>query len=161
VLAGQVIQPNPNSNPNPIIQDLNSTPLKLTMPRRPPPSALRLHPGPTPPRSWLKHTLPSLPRPAFYPPKLALPDRVALVPESTTQSRSSSPVDSSSSSRRSSIDQEEEYQQPQGRILRGPWDRSRNFAESTVDVSGLVRAPKRAAVTVGNAVPDLNAGPFW
>ncbi|KAF8531169.1 hypothetical protein JB92DRAFT_2853919 [Gautieria morchelliformis] len=39
------------------------------MPRRPPPSALLLHHGPTPPRSQPKHTLPALPRPAFCTPK--------------------------------------------------------------------------------------------
>ncbi|KAK7043758.1 hypothetical protein VNI00_008370 [Paramarasmius palmivorus] len=37
------------------------------MPRRPPPSALRLVPGPTPPRNAPKHTMPSVPRPTFCP----------------------------------------------------------------------------------------------
>ncbi|TCD68227.1 hypothetical protein EIP91_011296 [Steccherinum ochraceum] len=37
------------------------------LPRRPPPSALRLVQGPLPHRARPKHTLPSLPRPAFYP----------------------------------------------------------------------------------------------
>src|SRR5262245_51190710 len=36
------------------------------MPRRAPPSALRLHSGPTPPRNTPKHTLPSLPQPIFH-----------------------------------------------------------------------------------------------
>lgn len=36
-------------------------------PRRPPPTALRLVGGPLPARSRPKHTLPSLPRPAFHP----------------------------------------------------------------------------------------------
>jgi len=35
-------------------------------PRRRPPTALRLVAGPLPPRSKPKHTLPSIPRPAFY-----------------------------------------------------------------------------------------------
>jgi len=35
--------------------------------RRPPPTALHLVSGPLPPRNKPKHTLPSLPRPAFYP----------------------------------------------------------------------------------------------
>ncbi|EJF62462.1 hypothetical protein BD309DRAFT_976553 [Dichomitus squalens] len=38
------------------------------MPRRQPPSALRLHVGPLPPRGKPKHTMPSLPRPAFHGP---------------------------------------------------------------------------------------------
>ncbi|KAI6117606.1 hypothetical protein EDD16DRAFT_1588052 [Pisolithus croceorrhizus] len=42
------------------------------MPRRPPPSALRLFQGPLPPRSEPKHRLPSVPSPTFYP-KGALP----------------------------------------------------------------------------------------
>ncbi|KAG7092183.1 hypothetical protein E1B28_008552 [Marasmius oreades] len=37
------------------------------MPRRSPPTALRLASGPTPPRNTPKHTMPSVPRPAFYP----------------------------------------------------------------------------------------------
>ncbi|KAF9264954.1 hypothetical protein L218DRAFT_1076382 [Marasmius fiardii PR-910] len=37
------------------------------MPRRSPPTALRLASGPTPPRNTPKHTMPSLPRPTFYP----------------------------------------------------------------------------------------------
>lgn len=36
------------------------------MPRRSPPTPLRLHVGPLPPRGMPKHTMPSLPRPAFY-----------------------------------------------------------------------------------------------
>jgi hypothetical protein len=37
------------------------------MPRRPAPTPLRLHPGPTPPRNHVKFTLPSLPQQSFYP----------------------------------------------------------------------------------------------
>lgn len=37
------------------------------MPRRPPPTPLRLHEGPLPTRSRPKHTLPSVPRPTFVP----------------------------------------------------------------------------------------------
>lgn len=43
------------------------------MPRRPAPSPLRLHQGPLPARGQPKHTLPSLPRPAFHPPVQAAP----------------------------------------------------------------------------------------
>ncbi|OSD02791.1 hypothetical protein PYCCODRAFT_1467480 [Trametes coccinea BRFM310] len=38
------------------------------MPRRSPPTPLRLHTGPLPARGKPKHTLPSLPRPAFHGP---------------------------------------------------------------------------------------------
>lgn len=38
------------------------------MPRRPPPSPLRLVHGPLPPRGESKFTMPSVPRPIFYPP---------------------------------------------------------------------------------------------
>ncbi|KAI0340682.1 hypothetical protein BDW22DRAFT_1360112 [Trametopsis cervina] len=37
------------------------------MPRRSPPTPLRLHEGPLPPRSKPRHTLPSVPRPTFVP----------------------------------------------------------------------------------------------
>lgn len=37
------------------------------MPRRAPPTSLRLIQGPTPPRNAPKHTLPSMPRPTFHP----------------------------------------------------------------------------------------------
>ncbi|KAI8998897.1 hypothetical protein BD414DRAFT_476364 [Trametes punicea] len=67
------------------------------MPRRSPPTPLRLHTGPLPPRGQPKHTLPSLPRPAFHGPtpsahsgpvpraRMAHTDLPALViPEPTT-----------------------------------------------------------------------------
>ncbi|KAI5835615.1 hypothetical protein K523DRAFT_318942, partial [Schizophyllum commune Tattone D] len=40
------------------------------MPRRPPPSSLRLSGGPTPPRGFAKFAVPSVPRPTFHPPSL-------------------------------------------------------------------------------------------
>lgn len=51
------------------------------MPRRPPPTALRLIEGPTPPRGYVRHKLPSLPRPTWYPPSFvpkASPSRTAI-----------------------------------------------------------------------------------
>ena len=38
----------------------------FNMPRRPPPTPLRLHQGPMPSRGKPKHTMPSLPRPVFH-----------------------------------------------------------------------------------------------
>ncbi|KAI0781219.1 hypothetical protein BD413DRAFT_24173, partial [Trametes elegans] len=46
----------------------HTTSMQPTMSRRSPPSPLRLHVGPLPPRGKPKHTLPSMPRPAFYAP---------------------------------------------------------------------------------------------
>lgn len=40
---------------------------KQSMPRRPPPSPLRLVQGPLPPRGRSKFTMPSMPRPIFHP----------------------------------------------------------------------------------------------
>lgn len=45
----------------------------VTPVRRPPPSSLRLVGGPLPARSRPKHTLPSLPRPAFHPKVTPMP----------------------------------------------------------------------------------------
>ncbi|KAF8526832.1 hypothetical protein BU17DRAFT_82252 [Hysterangium stoloniferum] len=100
------------------------------MPRRPPPTALRLHPGPTPPRSHPKHTLPSVPRPAFYAPKAApIPDRVHVASKAMPWE-----VELGISSKK---------EEPR---MRGPWDRSRSLGESTVDVSMVIRAPERVKV---------------
>jgi len=41
--------------------------IQPNMPRRAPPTPLRLYQGPLPPRSIPKHTLPSVPRPTFVP----------------------------------------------------------------------------------------------
>lgn len=53
------------------------------MTRRAPPTALRLIPGPTPPRNHCRHTLPSVPRPTFHEPSF-----VARAPSQTRQRRS-------------------------------------------------------------------------
>lgn len=37
------------------------------MPRRPAPTPLKLHPGPTPARNFVKFTLPTMPQQSFYP----------------------------------------------------------------------------------------------
>ncbi|CDO69001.1 hypothetical protein BN946_scf184834.g8 [Trametes cinnabarina] len=51
------------------------------MPRRSPPTPLRLHTGPLPPRGMPKHTLPSIPRPAFHgPTPLTMDDASKPVP---------------------------------------------------------------------------------
>lgn len=127
-------------------------PLK-TVPRRPPPSPLRLHTGPTPPRNVPKHNLPSLPRPTFYPAKAGFTDLpvgnwglgllnlsvedLALPPTPTTR-RSIESIRSSSSLSSS----------PKSQRVLGPWERSRNLSETSLNIDSLIRAPKRAAVSV-------------
>lgn len=62
------------------------------MPRRPAPTPLRLHPGPTPPRNFVKYTLPSKPQQIFYPSVSArmIPVEKHGVSHSRSHSRSSS-----------------------------------------------------------------------
>ncbi|KAF8589964.1 hypothetical protein K439DRAFT_1382514 [Ramaria rubella] len=106
------------------------------MPRRPPPSALRLHPGPTPSRQEPKHRIPSIPVPAFYPSIRA--------PLNPSPARARSPV----------ADLEGWFVPAPAQslrakpALRGPWDHSRSLSESTLDVDSLIRAPRPAAVIV-------------
>lgn len=101
----------------------------MSMVRRPPPSALKLHQGPMPPRCYPKHTLPSRPCPALALPRLmsvkdnflAIVTHNLVLPDphlSVTEKHVSIPR------------------------LRGPWDRSRSFEESPVDIRGLVRLPE-------------------
>jgi hypothetical protein len=62
------------------------------MPRRPAPTPLRLHPGPTPPRNFVKFTLPSKPQQTFYPSvsNRMIPVEKQSASHSRTHSRSSS-----------------------------------------------------------------------
>ncbi|KIP10334.1 hypothetical protein PHLGIDRAFT_125677 [Phlebiopsis gigantea 11061_1 CR5-6] len=138
------------------------------MPRRPPPTPLRLVNGPLPPRRQPKHTLPSLPRPAFYPPiaviqgpvprpratsisgdlvepalELSLPEDIAFGLSLTSMSRRSS-TDSVMSSRRSSM-----VSGPPSPALelksRGPWDHSSSI-QIPFDVSAVLLPPKPAVL---------------
>ncbi|EIN07669.1 hypothetical protein PUNSTDRAFT_126649 [Punctularia strigosozonata HHB-11173 SS5] len=140
------------------------------MPRRPPPTSLRLVAGPLPPRSKPRHTLPSLPMPAFYPtaetrlrekprasrdaPVLAIDTSVPAAlafpagasPISADDSRlrhsrSSSSISSTSSTPASPAAR-------QTRAIRGPWDHSSSIPFQ-VDVDALLAAPAPAALTVG------------
>lgn len=120
------------------------------MPRRPPPSALRLVQGPLPPRYVPKHTLPSLPCPAFQPEaslprkplpsprsrradsvQLTFPNLPPLDAEIATicRSASSTPTSSPTSEKR----------------IRGPWEHS-GCINVQVDVGSLLAFPEPAAL---------------
>ena len=138
------------------------------MPRRPPPTPLRLVEGPLPPRRQPKHTLPSLPRPAFYPPvaviqgpvprprarsitadmvepalELPLPEDIASRLSFASVGRRSS-TDSDVSSRRSSIASGPPSPAPELKY-RGPWDHSSSI-KIPFDVSAVLPPPKPAAL---------------
>ncbi|KIJ17085.1 hypothetical protein PAXINDRAFT_167886 [Paxillus involutus ATCC 200175] len=123
------------------------------MRRRSPPSALRLFQGPLPPRSQPKHTLPSIPLPAFHPeaalpygptpalrsrPTHTFPDLPPLDLELAAICRPSSSGNSSSTSSPTSS--------PTKR-LRGPWDDSSSVG-LVVDVDSILVMPKPAAIGV-------------
>ncbi|EGO21690.1 hypothetical protein SERLADRAFT_474423 [Serpula lacrymans var. lacrymans S7.9] len=122
------------------------------MPRRSPPTALRLVQGPLPPRSQPRHTLPSVPRPVFQPvaylprgpsptPRPRIPGESAatysqLPPldinfSSAPSSNSSSPVLGSSPA--------------SGSRVRGPWDHHRSI-ELRVDIDSILKMPMPVVV---------------
>ncbi|KAF8894439.1 hypothetical protein BD779DRAFT_838153 [Infundibulicybe gibba] len=119
------------------------------MPRRAPPTSLRLVSGPIPPRSGPRHTLPSVPLPAFHPITL---NSVSHETHRRAQGWSSwqpwrstsdltdcpetvSPVDPDMSSRSGSP-----------KSIRGPWDHSRTIP-LPFDVENLLAAPKPVAIS--------------
>ncbi|KAG1796807.1 uncharacterized protein HD556DRAFT_286824 [Suillus plorans] len=116
-------------------------------PRRAPPSALRLVQGPLPPRAAPKHTLPSLPCPAFQPlphgpipqsrihrsdsmrPTLSDLPPLDIEIANTYRSSSSTPISSSPTEHR----------------IRGPWNHSSGISVQ-VDIDSLIAFPKPAAL---------------
>ncbi|TFY65458.1 hypothetical protein EVG20_g5574 [Dentipellis fragilis] len=123
------------------------------MPRRPPPTSLRLVEGPLPPRGRSKFTLPSVPRPTFQAPAVAprgpIPrarhpspapmnvhmshDRLPplVIPTELASSLSVRPSPSSS---------------PKEKITRGPWDHHRSISVQ-FDLESVLAPPKRAAIS--------------
>ncbi|KIY64905.1 hypothetical protein CYLTODRAFT_81973 [Cylindrobasidium torrendii FP15055 ss-10] len=97
------------------------------MPRRLPPSPLNLVAGPAPPRSFPKHTLPSVPRPVFYPAQAS----AGPAPRGTTRT---APVAFGGG-----------IQIKKHIVSRGPWDHSGSI-EVNIDVDTLVPLPLPAAV---------------
>ncbi|OJA12042.1 hypothetical protein AZE42_02046 [Rhizopogon vesiculosus] len=123
--------------------------------RRQPPSALRLMQGPLPPRTAPRHTLPSLPCPAFHPEaslprgpapsprtrradpaRLAFPDLPPLDVEIATICRSASSTPTTLSSSPTSE-----------KRIRGPWEHS-GCISVQVDVDSLIAFPKPTAVSL-------------
>ncbi|KAI0048228.1 hypothetical protein FA95DRAFT_1491300 [Auriscalpium vulgare] len=101
------------------------------MPRRPPPTALRLVEGPLPPRGRAKFTLPSVPRPIFHPPAVVAHGPV---PRARLQAKEGA------------ADGGKQGAHGKGQT-RGPWDHSRSISVP-LDVSALLQTPARAAVNV-------------
>ncbi|CAL1703974.1 unnamed protein product [Somion occarium] len=155
-----------------------SSKFELVVPanRRPPPSALRLVSGPLPARNQPKHSLPSLPRPAFYPkahvtfegpkPRRRVSsgfgiDALPLVEEPTPPTQYSIPPlvipgsmfaerggDSGNSSPTSEGSVHSRPPSPRtDRVIRGPWDHS-SAIKVQIDVESLLAPPRPAAINV-------------
>lgn len=125
---------------------LFSLTIPIIMPRRPPPSALRLFQGPLPPRSEPKHRLPSVPSPTFYP-KGALPRQLSPPPRvqpvcarmaCTEPTRLSLDISGSSPTSNPCC---------ATKRRRGPWDDS-SSVDLRVDVDSLLAVPKPVVVCV-------------
>ncbi|KAI0362745.1 hypothetical protein OH77DRAFT_81505 [Trametes cingulata] len=146
------------------------------MPRRSPPTPLRLHNGPLPARGQPKHTLPSLPRPAFHGPTpsfsgpvprarmvhtelppIVIPD-VPVIPGSgaaipglftaaETGSGPSSPTSSASSTSSLGSGGSVSGRKKSREVLRGPWDHS-GAIHVPFDVGAVLPPPRPAAINV-------------
>ncbi|KAK0448375.1 uncharacterized protein EV420DRAFT_856457 [Desarmillaria tabescens] len=106
------------------------------MPRRAPPTALRLVPGPAPPRNAPKHTLPAVPRPTFYP-----PHSVGRGPSPPASGLPVALASNYSNSRPSNVARRSESV----KVRRGPWDHS-GSVRVPVDVDHLLPLPKPVAI---------------
>jgi len=134
------------------------------MPRRQPPTALRLVTGPTPPRNRPKHTLPSIPAPTFHAassitPKHAAPRQTAEkrarmtfaqlppldISFTTTSSGNTSPVSAGSVKSVGSI----KGLGAGGKVQRGPWDHSGTIALD-INVESMLAPLKPVAVSPGS-----------
>ncbi|TFK67884.1 hypothetical protein BDN72DRAFT_69953 [Pluteus cervinus] len=107
------------------------------MPRRPPPSALRLSTGAKPPRNTPKHTMPSLPQPVFQP--SAFPNK-GPAPRSRDSFRLELGLETV-------LDADPFTPQSRGtpQMVRGPWDHSGCIAVG-FDVGTVLRPLKPVAV---------------
>jgi len=138
------------------------TALQFTMPRRAPPSALRLVQGPIPPRSQPKHVMPCLPPPAFCPEE-AMPRGSSPPPRSrrlgqvvlrsTELSPLAMPLEFDANSSRTSLalstptsSPSSPSSSPVGMRIRGPWEHSSSISDQLqVDIDSLLAIPKPAA----------------
>ncbi|KAI5124063.1 hypothetical protein M0805_003890 [Coniferiporia weirii] len=145
------------------------------MPRRPPPTSLRLVQGPLPPRGIARHTLPSVPRPALAP--LNVSRETVLSTDSTSHAH----ANYTAQPRRRSVERGlgtsglgpgvsvgvsvgyapgAGYSSPSSAstpspspqaissppLMRGPWDYSRAVS-LTIDVGSVLALPKPAAIS--------------
>lgn len=144
--------------------------------RRPPPTALRLISGPLPSRNKPRHTLPSMPRPAFYPKAHApndgpkprrrvnsVTDVLSTVEESKRLTHHSLPslvtdagsyIERGGNSGASSptLSEGSSYSRPSSppaeRFVRGPWDHA-SAIKVHVDVESLLPPLRPAAISDG------------
>ncbi|RDX42679.1 hypothetical protein OH76DRAFT_1362362 [Lentinus brumalis] len=141
------------------------------MPRRLPPTPLRLHEGPLPPRGKPRHTLPSLPRPAFSGPAPTLnagpvprarmghtelpplvipvstdpsaPSAFSALPAlSALEATWSGPSSPTSASSTASVPRKRSKE-----FIRGPWDHS-GAIHVPFDVGAVLPPPMPAAINV-------------
>ncbi|KAI0713270.1 hypothetical protein C8Q76DRAFT_796252 [Earliella scabrosa] len=146
------------------------------MPRRSPPTPLRLHNGPLPPRGQPRHTLPSLPRPAFHGPvpvvnagpvprarmshnelpTLVIPDVAAPTAFSTMSAIAaltavepswSGPSSPTSAGSGSMTARSPPSSKKSKEFVRGPWDHS-GCIQVPIDVGAMLPPPMPAAVNV-------------
>jgi len=129
------------------------------MPRRPPPTALRLATGPTPLRNKPKHTLPSIPLPTFYPLRVKESDLQAATARQTTERCQtithtelptldilSLPYGSGSGNTSPAS-----VGDGRGKIIKGPWDHSGSISLD-FDVESVLAPLKPVAVSPTAAV---------
>ncbi|THH15596.1 hypothetical protein EW146_g4896 [Bondarzewia mesenterica] len=118
------------------------------MPRRPPPTALRLAEGPIPPRGKSKFTLPSVPRPIFHPPSVVPRGPVPRAREPSLASAGMSSVQTPTVASNIPSPASATQTPPSGKVMRGPWDHSQSISVP-FDVESVLSPPKRAAVSPG------------
>ena len=125
-----------------------------TMPRRPPPTALRLATGPTPPRSRPKHVLPSVPLPTFHPlPISESHSSHAPAPRQTAQKMSRTelpPLDipflAGGNGNNASPISADSMRAGKPKIIKGPWDHS-GCISLEFDVESMLAPLKPAIVS--------------
>lgn len=154
------------------------------MPRRSPPTPLRLHAGPLPPRGMPKHTMPSLPRPAFHGaiptinptpgpvprprmthnelPLLVIPEHVA--PPTALSALPAAPLETQSWSGPSSPTSAESTRSTPRKkskeFVRGPWDHS-GAIHVPFDVGAVLPPPMPAALNVAAESKSVGARRPW
>ncbi|KAG8833404.1 hypothetical protein FRC17_010730 [Serendipita sp. 399] len=142
------------------------------MPRRPAPTPLRLHPGPTPPRNWPKFTMPLMPPQSFYPTTTtSVPDLKYEVKYFRRRGHTRTP----SSSSVSSTDSEDVDQTPGTATPPTGYTSVRSSADGTTATTASVtasthlsqgmpetmtRGPRRSTDMGGFTMPDYKSPPM-